>query len=78
MKNRIFKKLYAPPSKRYYLEGFYYSACELSTFIFSIDTFIISLRYSEEIIRYRPEDPKAFHQWLIDNSVRDVMLAISR
>ncbi len=51
--------------------GFGYPAEELSAYIFSIDTFIISLK-TQEIIRHSTPDPDAFKQWLKVHHVRDI------
>ncbi|MBZ0098099.1 MAG: hypothetical protein K8F30_03395 [Taibaiella sp.] len=52
-------------------EGFPYSAEELSAYIFSIDTFIISLK-NEEIVRFVAPEPDSFKQWLDEHQVRNV------
>lgn len=51
--------------------GFDHDATELSAYIFSIDTFIISLK-NEEIVRYVTEEPDDFKQWLEHHGVRNV------
>jgi len=43
----------------------------LSAYIFSIDTFIISLK-NEEIIRFVTTEPDDFKQWLEHHGVRNV------
>ncbi len=52
-------------------EGFPYSAEELSAYIFSIDTFIISLK-NEEIIRHTTTRPDDFKHWLDHHRIRNV------
>ncbi len=54
-----------------HFEGFAHPADELSAYIFSIDTFIISLK-NEEIVRFVTDAPEDFQQWLDDNGVRNV------
>ncbi len=51
--------------------GFDHDATELSAYIFSIDTFIISLK-NEEIIRFVTENPDDFQKWLEYHRVRNV------
>lgn len=51
--------------------GFDHDATELSAYIFSIDTFIISLK-NEEIVRYVTEEPDDFQQWLDYHGIRNV------
>ncbi|HEY9177513.1 MAG TPA: hypothetical protein VIN07_07480 [Flavipsychrobacter sp.] len=51
--------------------GFNHSAAELSAYIFSIDTFIISLK-NEEIIRFVAPQPDDFKQWLDHHGIRNV------
>ena len=50
---------------------FPYTAAELSAFILSIDTFIISLK-NGQIVRYETQDTNKFYNWLIENHVRDI------
>ncbi|MBZ0098732.1 MAG: hypothetical protein K8F30_06590 [Taibaiella sp.] len=54
-----------------HFEGFAYPADELSAYIFSIDTFIISLK-NEEIVRFVTDAPEDFQHWLDDNGIRNV------
>lgn len=54
-----------------HFEDFAYSAGELSAYIFSVDTFIISLK-NEEIIKHVAERPDDFRQWLEAHGVRNV------
>lgn len=51
--------------------GFAHKAAELSAYIFSIDTFIISLK-NEEIIRFVAPQPDDFKQWLDYHGIRNV------
>jgi len=51
--------------------GFNHDAAELSAYIFSIDTFIISLK-NEEIIRFVTNQPDDFQQWLEHHGIRNV------
>ncbi len=51
--------------------GLKQKASELSAFGFAWDTFVISLK-NQEIIRFVPDDPKRFRQWLNEHSIRDV------
>ncbi len=51
--------------------GFAYKAAELSAYIFSIDTFIISLK-NEEIIKFVAPHPDDFKQWLDHHGIRNV------
>lgn len=52
-------------------EGFPHPAEELSAYIFSIDTFIISLK-NEKIVRFVTDSPDDFKQWLDGHGVRNV------
>lgn len=54
-----------------HFEGFEHSADELSAYVFSIDTFIISLQ-NKQIIRYVAERPDDFRQWLEHHGIRNV------
>lgn len=54
-----------------HFEDFPHSAAELSAYIFSADTFIISLK-NEQIIRHVTERPDDFKQWLEEHGVRNV------
>lgn len=51
--------------------GFNHLAAELSAYIFSIDTFIISLK-NEEIIKFVTPQPDDFKQWLDHHGIRNV------
>lgn len=51
--------------------NFPYRAEELSAFILSIDTFIISLK-SGQVIKHATKDIEPFYQWLVVNNVRDI------
>lgn len=57
------------PSARF--AGFGHEAGELSAYIYSADTFIISLQ-NREIIRFVTEDAEGFRQWLEAHGVRNV------
>lgn len=52
-------------------EGFGYEATELSAYVFSIDTFVISLK-NGRIIRHVAEQHEAFRQWLEAHGIRNV------
>lgn len=52
-------------------EGFDHEVTELSAYIYSIDTFIISLK-NTEIIRFVTDRPDDFRQWLEYHGVRNV------
>lgn len=54
-----------------HFEGFAHSADELSAYVFSIDTFIISLQ-NKQIIRHVAERPDDFKQWLDGHGIRNV------
>jgi sRNA-binding regulator protein Hfq len=51
--------------------NFPYSAEELSAFVLSIDTFIISLK-TGQVIKHATKDIEPFYQWLVVNNVRDI------
>lgn len=51
--------------------GFEHDAAELSAYIFSIDTFIISLK-NEQIIRFVTTEPDDFKLWLDYHHIRNV------
>ncbi|MCD6062579.1 MAG: Uncharacterized protein K0R82_490 [Flavipsychrobacter sp.] len=51
--------------------NFPYPAEELSAFILSIDTFIISLK-SGQVVKHATKDIESFYQWLVVNNVRDI------
>ncbi|OSZ81932.1 hypothetical protein CAP35_01280 [Chitinophagaceae bacterium IBVUCB1] len=51
--------------------AFPYHASELSAFLFSIDTFIVSLK-NGQIIHFVADDADAFKQWLYEKGVRDI------
>lgn len=53
--------------------GFEYQASELSAFILSIDTFIISLK-NGRITHFCPGETEEFKKWLNANSVRDISI----
>lgn len=63
------------PSTRF--AGFDYDATELSAYIFSIDTFIISLK-NQQIVRYTTTEPDDFQQWLEHHGVRNINEQIGR
>ena len=52
-------------------QNFPYSAEELSAFILSIDTFIISLK-NGQVVKHATEDTLPFYEWLVSNNVRDI------
>lgn len=52
-------------------EGFAHKVTELSAYIYSIDTFIISL-HTREIIRFVTDRPDDFRQWLEHHGIRNV------
>ena len=54
-----------------HFEDFPHKAEELSAYIFSIDTFIISLK-TEQIIRFVTLRPDDFKQWLDHHRIRNV------
>ena len=49
---------------------FNHEAAELSAFLFTIDTFILSLK-DGRIVHFKPDNAEAFHDWLVLNRVRD-------
>lgn len=51
--------------------GFDHDAAELSAYIFSIDTFIISLK-NEEIVKFVAPQPDDFQHWLDHHGIRNV------
>jgi hypothetical protein len=51
--------------------NFPYRADELSAFILSIDTFIISLK-SGQVVKHATKDIEPFYRWLVVNNVRDI------
>lgn len=51
--------------------GFPHEAGELSAYIFSVDTFIISLK-NEEVIRYTSTEPENFRNWLEHHGIRNI------
>lgn len=51
--------------------GFPHEAGELSAYLFSVDTFIISLK-NEKIIRYTATEPELFRSWLEHHCIRNV------
>lgn len=60
-----------PTSTRF--AGFDYDATELSAYIFSIDTFIISLQNDDKrTIRFVTTEPDDFRQWLEAHGIRNV------
>lgn len=50
---------------------FPYKADELSAFLLSIDTFIISLK-NGQIVKFVTTETTAFYNWLVKNNVRDI------
>jgi hypothetical protein len=51
--------------------NFPYNAEDLSAFILSIDTFIISLK-TGQVVKHATKDIEPFYQWLLANNVRDI------
>lgn len=51
-------------------KGLHHDANELSAFLFTIDTFILSLK-DGSIIQFKPDNAEAFRNWLVLNKVRD-------
>lgn len=68
-----------PAHQPIYFEDFPYPSTELSAFLFSEVTqeFVIALRNSNSIVRYKTERIKAFTEWLHRYSVRDIMISLS-
>ncbi|ATL48939.1 hypothetical protein COR50_18175 [Chitinophaga caeni] len=56
------------PEDRY--PGLEHKGATLSAFAVAIDVFILSLK-SGELVRFTPDDPKKFRQWLEAHQVRD-------
>jgi hypothetical protein len=54
-----------------FANNFPYQAEELSAFILSIDTFIISLK-NGQVVKHATEDTKPFYDWLVQHDVRDI------
>jgi len=55
-----------------HFEGFPHPARVLSAYIYSIDTFIISLKGSTQLVRFVAPQPEDFEQWLIAHNIRNV------
>jgi hypothetical protein len=51
--------------------GFNYKATDLSAYLFSIDTFIISLK-NGRIVHFVVEDDNDFKIWLTQHGIRDI------
>ncbi len=51
-------------------EGLHQNANELSAFLFTVDTFILSLK-DGSIIQFKPDNAESFRNWLVSNKVRD-------
>jgi hypothetical protein len=51
--------------------NFPYKAEELSAFLLSIDTFIISLK-NGQVVKHATDDTKPFYDWLVEHDVRDI------
>ena len=51
--------------------NFPYRPEELSAFILSIDTFIISLK-TGQVIKHATKEIQPFYEWLVVNNVRDI------
>lgn len=52
-------------------QNFPYNAEELSAFILSIDTFIISLK-NGQVVKHATSETEPFYEWLVANNVRDI------
>lgn len=52
---------------------FDYPISQLSAFILSIDTFIISLK-SGKVIHFIPKDTNDFKEWLMKHKIRDITI----
>lgn len=51
--------------------NFPYKAEDLSAFVLSIDTFIISLK-TGQVVKHSTKDIEPFYDWLVTNNVRDI------
>jgi|GEM_PF-4862519 len=72
---KLFKrKKHDPPSIIPPFPGFDIPVEQISAFaiVGSMGLFIISLRKTDVIRRYKPKDVKAFRQWLLDNRIREI------
>lgn len=58
--------------------GFDYDVTTLSAYISGMGIFVISLKNSTELLRYEPDDPVAFCQWLEANGVRNVNATLGK
>lgn len=61
-----------------HFEGFPHAAEELSAYIYSIDTFVLSLKDSEELVRFIAPQPQEFEQWLIQHNIRNVNATLGK
>jgi hypothetical protein len=55
-----------------YFPGFDYAASQLSAYIFSLDSFILALKDTEEVTRFTAADADLFRSWLTHHSIRDI------
>ncbi len=58
--------------------GFAYDVTELSAYIFSIDTFIISLKDGKTTVQHVTTQPDDFRQWLEHHNIRNVNEALGK
>lgn len=54
-----------------HFEDLPYEAAALSSYIFCIDTFVLSLK-SGIVVRYTTENPGLFRQWLQNHNIPDI------
>ncbi|WP_123985396.1 hypothetical protein [Taibaiella soli] len=62
-----------------YFEDFPHSPSDLSAFLFSETTgeFVIAIKFTNRLVRYKTTNVKAFINWLHRHSVRDVMIELT-
>ncbi len=51
--------------------GFEFSGTQVSAYIFSIDTFVISLK-DGRVVRFTTDDPELFERWLQHHGARNI------
>jgi len=51
--------------------GFPYTANQLSAYLLSMDTFIISLS-TNQVVTFVPQDSRSFKEWLQKNRIRNI------
>lgn len=51
--------------------GFEHTAESVSAYLFTVDTFILSLK-NGKIVHYKAKDPDTFRAWLDTHHVRDI------